>query len=257
MTGILAKDESKSQFQEDGKGTVSEAQLAKVLAERLAAVEERLEQACRRAGRSRRDVILVAVTKTISTEVVALLPGLGLLDLGENRPQELWRKAAALPPGVRWHLIGHLQRNKIERTLPLVHCLHAVDSLRLLQALEAAKADKPIDVLLEVNASGEASKQGFQPEEVSGLAAAIAGLRQVRVGGLMTMAAVEEDAERCRPTFVRLRQLRDQLQAALGSEPRLDQLSMGMSNDFEVAVEEGATLVRLGTVLFGDLPEGV
>jgi len=236
---------------------VSEAQLAKVLAERLAVVEERLGQACRKAGRSRRDVILVAVTKTIPPDVAALLPGLGLLDLGENRPQELWRKAATLPADVRWHLIGHLQRNKIERTLPLVHRLHAIDSLRLLQALEAAKADKPIDVLLEVNASGEASKQGFQPEEVPGLAATIAELRQVRVGGLMTMAAFEEDAERCRPTFVRLRQLRDQLQAALGPEPRLDQLSMGMSNDFEVAVEEGATLVRLGTVLFGDLPEGV
>lgn len=236
---------------------MSEAQLAKILAERLAAVEERLEQACRRAGRSRREVTLVAVTKTTSAEVAALLPGLGLLDLGENRPQELWRKAAALPAGVRWHLVGHLQRNKIERTLPLVHRIHAVDSLRLLQALEAAKAEKPIDVLLEVNASGEGSKQGFRPEEVPGLAAAIAGLRQVRVGGLMTMAALEEDPERCRPTFVRLHQLRDQLQAALGPEPRLDQLSMGMTNDFEIAVEEGATLVRLGTVLFGDLPEGV
>jgi pyridoxal phosphate enzyme (YggS family) len=229
---------------------VSSAELSTILAERLAAVEERLGRACDRAGRPRSDVTLVAVTKTTPVEVAALLPGLGLLDLGENRPQELWRKAAALPATVRWHLIGHLQRNKIERTLPLVHRIHAVDSLRLLQALEA-QAEKPVDVLLEVNATGEASKHGFRPDEVPGLADAIAGLRQVRVSGLMTMAALEEDPERCRPPFVLLRQLRDRLQAALGPEPRLEHLSMGMSNDFEVAVEEGATLVRLGTVLFG------
>jgi PLP dependent protein len=235
-------------------GTVNDTQLRKVLADRLADVETRLERACRRAGRARREVTLVAVTKTVSPQVATVLPELGVLDLGENRPQELWRKAAALPT-VRWHLIGHLQRNKIERTLPLVRCVHAVDSLRLLAALEEASAARPLDVLLEVNASGEASKQGFQPDEVPGLAATLAGLRQVRVCGLMTMAAFEDDPERCRPTFVRLRTLRDQLQATLGG-PRLEHLSMGMSNDFEVAVEEGATLVRLGTVLFGDVPEG-
>jgi pyridoxal phosphate enzyme (YggS family) len=228
--------------------------LRQILASRLAAVEERLERACRCAGRARSEVTLVAVTKTVGVEVAGLLPELGLLDLGENRPQELWRKADALPQTIHWHLIGHLQRNKIERTLPRVHRIHAVDSLRLLEALEAA--GRPSDVLLEVNGSGEASKHGLAPQEVPGLAETVRGLQQVRVRGLMTMAALEEDPERCRPTFVLLRTLRDRLQAALGPQPRLDQLSMGMSNDFEVAVEEGATLVRLGTVLLGDLPEG-
>jgi pyridoxal phosphate enzyme (YggS family) len=222
------------------------------LAGRLAAVEERLRAACRRAGRERGEVTLVAVTKTVSAEVAALLPGLGVADLGESRPQELWRKAAALPATVRWHLIGHLQRNKVERTLPLVCCIHSVDSVRLLQELEAQAAGRPggVEALLEVNASREASKHGFAPEEVPALAPTLAALRHVRVRGLMTMAAYDEEPERCRPTFVMLRRLRDRLREALGPGHALPHLSMGMSNDFEVAVEEGATLVRLGTVLF-------
>jgi pyridoxal phosphate enzyme (YggS family) len=237
---------------------VTEAQLCSTLAARLAAVEERLRAACRRAGRPRGDVTLVAVTKTVPVAVAALLPGLGVPDLGENRPQELWRKAAALPGTVRWHLIGHLQRNKVERTLPLVYRIHSVDSLRLLHALEgeAGGRPEPVEVLLEVNASREASKHGFAPEEVPTLAPTLTRLRHVCVGGLMTMAAYEEDPERCRPTFAALRGLRDRLRAELGPAHPLGQLSMGMSRDFETAVEEGATLVRLGTVLFDGLAEG-
>ncbi len=205
----------------------------------VAAVEERIGKACIRAGRRRAEVTLVAVTKTVGTEVAALLPELGVFDLGENRPQELWRKADALPKHVRWHLIGHLQRNKIDKTVPLVQMVHAVDSVRLLQALEAeAKTqEREVAVLLEVNASGESSKQGFAPAELPDLG----GLQQVKVRGLMTMAALQEP-EACRPTFVRLRELRDRL--------GLEHLSMGMSNDFEIAIEEGATFIRLGTVLF-------
>ena len=231
--------------------------LQATLCSRLAAVEVRLRAACERAGRSRADVTLVAVTKTVGIAVTELLPALGVLDLGENRPQELWRKAAALPPAVRWHLIGHLQRNKIERTLPLVCRVHAVDSLRLLAALEAeaARRQTTLEVLLEINASREANKHGFPPEEVPALVATVTALRHVRVVGLMTMAAYEEDAERCRPTFALLRTLRDRLRTELGSADALPQLSMGMSNDFEVAVEEGATLVRLGSVLFEGLTE--
>jgi pyridoxal phosphate enzyme (YggS family) len=228
------------------------------LAARLAAVEERIGRACERSGRSRGDVTLVAVTKTVPAEVAALLPELGVLDLGESRPQELWRKAAVLSAEVRWHLIGHLQRNKIERSLPLIHAIHSVDSVRLLRALEAEaeKSGRTVRALLEVNASGEASKQGFAPDAVVALAPELAGLKRVQVEGLMTMAAYDEDAEHCRPTFALLRALRDRLQAAVGAAPRLRQLSMGMSNDFEVAVEEGATLVRLGTVLLEGLAEG-
>ena len=195
---------------------------------------------------------LVAVTKATSPEVAALLPELGIHDLGESRPQELWHKAALLPATVRWHLIGHLQRNKIARTLPLVHLLHSVDSLRLLSALEeeAENRQQRLAVLLEVNASREVNKNGFSPEEVPALAPRLAALRYVRVAGLMTMAALEDDPERARPTFIALRELREQLRAELGETQSLEHLSMGMSNDFEVAVEEGATLVRLGTVLF-------
>jgi pyridoxal phosphate enzyme (YggS family) len=226
------------------------------IADNLAAVEERLHAACRRAGRARSDVTLIAVTKTVSAEVAALLPGLGVYDLGESRPQELWRKAGVIPL-VRWHLIGHLQRNKIERTLPLLCRIHSVDSLRLLRALEAAAetlADpRPLPALLEFNVSREASKHGFAPEELDDVAAALAVLKYVRVDGLMTMAAFEDDPERTRPTFAALRALRDRLAAELGRP--LPHLSMGMSNDFEVAIEEGATLVRLGTVLFEGMEE--
>jgi hypothetical protein len=220
-------------------------------------VRERLRAACQRSGRAGADVTLVAVTKTVGVAVAEALPALGVLDLGENRPQELWRKAAALPQTVRWHLIGHLQRNKIERTLPLVCRIHSVDSLRLLKALDEAAAKRPTapEVLLEINASREPNKHGFTPEEVPGLAAELRALRHLRVAGLMTMAAYEEDPERCRPTFALVRNLRDRLRRELGSPDALPELSMGMSNDFEVAVEEGATLVRLGSVLFEGLTE--
>lgn len=223
---------------------------------RLAGVEERLEAACRRAGRRRNDVRLVAVTKTVGIETARAAVALGLADLGENRPQELWKKAAALPEAT-WHLIGHLQRNKIERTLPLVKLTHAVDSLRLLDALEAEGQKRGViaSVLLEVNASGEAAKQGFAPADVRGLAPILDGQLWVRVCGLMTMAAFAADPEATRPTFVLLRELLGGLRAQCDPERHpLAELSMGMSNDFEVAVEEGATLVRLGTSLFEGLP---
>lgn len=231
---------------------MSDAALLNALRDRLAVVESRLAAACARAGRSRGDVTVVAVTKTVGPEVAAVLPELGVLDLGENRPQELWRKSAALPSAVRWHLIGHLQRNKVERTLPIQHLIHSIDSVRLLQALdqEAAKQQRSVPVLLEVNASGEASKHGLRPDEIPTLEPVLRELRSVRVRGLMTMAAVQEP-EACRPTFALLRSLRDRLGTVLG-EP-LPCLSMGMSNDFEVAVEEGATHVRLGSILFEGL----
>lgn len=231
-------------------------QIRQQLQERLHRVEERLQAACQRAGRRRQEVTLVAVTKMVSAEVAALLPTLGIVDMGENRPQELWRKAAQLPATIRWHLIGHLQRNKIERTLPLVAWIHSVDSLRLLQALEATarQQQRVVPVFLEVNVSREPSKQGFAPEEMPQVVAALEALQQVRICGLMTLAPLLPDPEQCRPTFAGLRALRDQLQAQVPPPHSLEHLSMGMSNDFEVAVEEGATFVRLGTVLFGGLP---
>jgi pyridoxal phosphate enzyme (YggS family) len=237
--------------------SVNDVPLKTSLQQRLARVEERIGAACVRAGRLRSDVTLLAVTKTVSVEAAALLPELGVVDLGENRPQELWRKAALLPATVRWHLVGHLQRNKIERTLPLICLLHSADSLRLLAALdeEGAKQGRLVNVLLEVNASREGSKHGFTPEEIPGMASQIAALEHVCVRGMMTMAAFDEDPERCRPTFALTRRLRDRLGKALPEPHRLDHLSMGMSNDFEVAIEEGATLVRIGTALFANIVE--
>jgi pyridoxal phosphate enzyme (YggS family) len=221
----------------------------------LVVVEERLSAACTRVGRRREEVTLVAVTKTVGVEAARALVDLGVRDLGENRPQELWKKAEAIPDA-RWHLIGHLQRNKVERSVPLVTLIHAVDSLRLLDALEAEgqKRGTIIPVLLEVNTSGETAKQGFAPADVPDLGPILEGHLFVSVRGLMTMAALVDDPEQARPTFISLRGLRDRLGAEVDRERHpLTELSMGMSNDFEVAVEEGATLVRLGTILFEGL----
>lgn len=231
--------------------------MSTALRERLDQVESRLARACARAGRQRDDVLLLAVTKMIPDAVLAALPELGLHHLGENRPQELWRKAELLAThsAVRWHLIGHLQRNKIERTLPLVELIHSVDSLRLLDTLEAAaqKQSRTVSILLEFNTSRETAKQGFSPDDLPALVEPLRRLRHVQVRGLMTMAALDEDPENCRPCFALLRSLRDQLRPLLPAH-RVEHLSMGMSNDFEVAVAEGATIVRLGSVLFSGLP---
>jgi PLP dependent protein len=229
--------------------------LEEQLRRQLDEVETRIATACLRAGRARAEVTLVAVTKSVSADIAACLHGLGMTELGENRPQELWRKAGLLPASVHWHMIGHLQRNKIERTLPLVQMIHAVDSVRLLEALEqeALKQNRETCVLLEVNASREPQKHGFAVEELAGLGPAIEKLRKIRVTGLMTMAALEEEPEKCRPTFATLRQWRDDLSGRLCPPHEIRHLSMGMSNDFEVAIEEGATMVRLGSVLFENL----
>jgi pyridoxal phosphate enzyme (YggS family) len=222
------------------------------LRDRLAEVEERIATACRRAGRKRSEVTLVAVTKTVAADIAALLPQLGVWDLGESRPQELWKKEKTFIPAVRWHLVGHLQRNKIERTLPLVHMIHSVDSLRLLLFLEneAMTQQRRVPVLLEVNASREPQKNGFAPEELTGLPAKVAAMQFVQIQGLMTMAALNLDLETSRKTFAELRDLRDRLKNQFPSPHHLEHLSMGMSGDFEVAIEEGATMIRLGTVLF-------
>jgi len=207
--------------------------------------------ACGRAGRQRKDVTLVAVTKTVSSDVATILPEFGVFNLGESRPQELWKKVAAIPQA-RWHLIGHLQRNKIEPTLPVVHLIHSIDSMRLLAAIdaEATRTQRTADVLLEFNLSREPQKSGFAAEDPASVASAVTKLNSTKVCGLMTMAALGEDPERSRPVFAELRRLRDEFKKRVGPPHTLEHLSMGMSQDYEVAIEEGATLIRVGSALF-------
>src|SRR4051794_8989210 len=217
----------------------------------LETVRARIADAARPSGRGPSAVTLIAVTKRNPPSLVLPLVELGAFELGENYPQELWAKAEALAGlPVRWHLIGHLQGNKAKRTLPLVRMIHGVDSLKLLRGLAAMAEglEDPPSVCLQVNASGEATKHGWSPEGLLLDAEAIAGCGALPIVGLMTMAAPGPSAEAARPAFARLRGLRDALRAATGLP--LDELSMGMSDDFEVAIEEGATLVRIGSALF-------
>jgi len=216
-------------------------------------VQGRIAEAARRSGRSAESVRLVAVTKRSPTEWIRPLVACGARDLGENYPQELWRKAEAqadLGASVRWHLIGHLQSNKVKKTLPMVRLIHSVDSLKLLQVLDesATALGDPPGVCLQVNTSAESSKHGWTPERILDDAEMIAGCRAIPVVGLMTMAALGTTPETARASFIRLRELREALRQRTGL--RLEELSMGMSNDFEAAIEEGATLVRVGSALF-------
>ena len=224
------------------------------LAANLERVRDRISEASRRSGRSGSEVTLVAVTKKQPAERVLPMIGAGQRDFGENFPQELWRKAEALSGRpIRWHLIGHLQSNKAKRTLPMVRYVHSIDSIRLLRIVDELVdgTDDPPSALLQANCSGEDSKHGWSPEEMLGDAELIAGCRRVPIAGLMTMAGYGTTVEEARPAFARLRELRDRLRERTGMP--LPELSMGMSGDFEAAIAEGATLVRIGSALFEGL----
>lgn len=230
--------------------------LSAQIAANLAAIRSRIAQAAGQSGRSADDVRLIAVTKYARLEWVRSLVDAGQVLLGESRPQQLIERAAALPTDIEWHLIGHLQRNKVRAVLPHVALIHSVDSLRLAERISdiAGQLSLSPRVLLEVNVSGEASKDGFDPGQLQSDWPVLRALPNLQIAGLMTMAPVGEDAESARPTFRRLRTLRDTLRLDVGDDAALSELSMGMSGDFEVAVEEGATLVRVGSALFEGLP---
>ncbi len=208
----------------------------------------------RSSGRDPSQIRLVGVTKYVSAATAAELATLGLTDLGESRPQALWEKADAItePSSILWHLVGSLQRNKIRRTLPLVHLIHSVDSLRLLEAIDriAAEQQRIVDALMEVNVSGEANKQGLEPDQVSAVLDRAALLESVHVRGLMCMASLECGEAETHRQFASLRQLRDRLRSSAPDSIALHELSMGMSDDFEIAIAEGATIVRIGSILF-------
>jgi pyridoxal phosphate enzyme (YggS family) len=226
-------------------------------AERLASVRARMDAAARRAGRDPRGITLVGVSKRMPTVRVAEAAQAGLVCVGENYVQEAREKRAALAEcaqtrGLRWHLIGSLQRNKVRDALTIFDVIETVDRSALAEEIErrAAALGRRFDVLLQVNVSGEPQKTGAAPEDLPALAQACAALPHLRVTGLMTVPEASDDPEATRPAFAGLRRLRDSLRGAPGCET-LRELSMGMSADFEVAIEEGATLVRVGTALFG------
>jgi pyridoxal phosphate enzyme (YggS family) len=225
------------------------------IAGRLAAIRERMLRACARCGRDPAGVRLVAVSKTVEPERIRQALDCGVALLGENYIQEARDKIPLLDNRmVSWHYIGHLQANKAKYAAVLFDMIHSLDSLPLAQALdrEAGKRGRVLQVLVQVNVSGEQTKTGCEPGEAGALIAAAAGLQHVRVQGLMTMPPLADDPEESRPFFRDLRRLRDTLAGQLPGCGGLPELSMGMSADFEAAIEEGATLVRVGTLLFGD-----
>jgi PLP dependent protein len=225
-----------------------------MISEHCGAVRERISLACRRAGRDPADVSLVGVAKTFSAGAVREAIRAGVADIGENYVQELLGKREELrDEAVRWHFIGHLQTNKVRQIAGWVHMIHAVDSERLVAEInrQAERAGRVIDCLLEVNTTGEESKFGVTPEGAPALAASLAPFGHIRIAGLMTIGPFLPDPEGSRPMFRRLRLLRDEIAATGQSNVTMRHLSMGMTGDFEVAIDEGATLVRVGTAIFG------
>lgn len=231
------------------------------IAENLARVRERIARAAESAGRRPAEVTLVGITKYVGPREAAELAAAGCTDLGESRPQKLWNKAEELQtrafpsPAIRWHLVGHLQRNKVQRTLPLVSLIHSVDSDRLMKAIHDTRAAdgasaRPVSVLLEVNTSGESAKHGLAPDDVQPLLAAAPHFPHVAIRGLMTMAALQGGEAVAARNFATLRELRDRLRRLAPNCVSLDELSMGMSGDFEIAIREGATMVRVGSALW-------
>lgn len=220
----------------------------------VARVRERIAAAAMRAGRNPDEVTLVAVTKGVGLDRVLEAVASGVTHIGENRVQEAEAKFPHLPPGVVRHMVGHLQRNKAKIAVRLFDLIHSLDSLRLAEELNrrALEAGRIMDVLVQVNVSGEPTKYGVSPEEVEALVKNMASLPGLRLRGLMTIAPIVEDPEQARPYFRRLRQLGDVILSA-ANDLKLErlELSMGMTDDFEVAVEEGATIVRIGRAIFG------
>lgn len=242
------------------------------LRENIARVRRTLAAACERSRRNPADVHLIAVTKYVSPEVLAEVLQAGVTDVGESQVQQLVVRARgcgpgrfdwpSLPdaanPGPRWHMIGHLQRNKVKLLLPHARIVHSLDSPHLAETLaqQAQRLDLVLDVFIEVNVAGETTKAGASPEALGALADAVCASGNLRLRGLMTLAPYDADPQAARPHFARLRELLDRLRATGAVGPACVHLSMGMSQDYPVAVEEGATFVRVGSALFEGLPSG-
>lgn len=225
-----------------------------MLKENLYDVQKRVEAACQRAGRDAREVTLIAVSKTKPVSMIEEIMDEGVIDFGENKPQELRDKYEVLPKNLKWHMIGHLQRNKVKYIIDKACMIHSVDSLRLAETIqqEAMKLDLIMPVLIEVNIAREDSKFGVSPEETEELVHQAAKLPNLKVEGLMTIAPFVEKAERNRVYFSNLRKLYVDIKSKNIDNVNMCNLSMGMTGDYEIAIEEGATLVRVGTGIFGE-----
>lgn len=225
-----------------------------MLVENLREVEERIASACKRANRNREEVTLIAVSKTKPVSMLEEVYGAGIRDFGENKVQELTEKYEVMNKDIRWHMIGHLQRNKVKYIVDKVKLIHSVDSVRLAQAIEqeAAKKNVIVDILIEVNVAEEESKFGLKVDEVIAMVEEISKYSHLRIKGLMTIAPYVENAEENRCVFARLRKLSVDIDAKNIDNVSVEILSMGMTNDYEVAIEEGATMVRVGTGIFGE-----
>ena len=225
-----------------------------MIRENIESVEERISGACRRAGRDRSEVHLICVTKTKPEEMLLEAYEAGQRDFGENKVQEIVRKKPALPDDIRWHMIGHLQRNKVKQLIGQTVMIHSVDSFRLAEAIsaEAVKAGIVIPVLIEVNMADEETKFGVSPGEALQLITDASELKGIKIEGLMTIAPYTEDPESNRPYFAGLRELAVDIGQKCIDNVSMGVLSMGMTGDFEVAIEEGATHIRVGTGIFGE-----
>ena len=225
-----------------------------MLAENLQQVEKRIQEACKRADRDRKEVTLIAVSKTKPMSMINEIYEEGIRDFGENKVQELTEKYEQLPTDIHWHMIGHLQRNKVKYIIDKTKLIHSVDSLRLAETIqqEASKKGIKVDVLVEVNVAQEESKFGLKMEEVLPFIEKISTFPNICVKGLMTIAPYVENPEENRPIFRSLRKLFIDINTKNIDNVYMSVLSMGMTNDYEIAVEEGATMVRVGTGIFGE-----
>lgn len=230
-----------------------------MIRENLVSVQKNIQKSCERAGRNAEDVRLIAVSKTKPVEALKEAYEAGCRDFGENKVQELTEKYEELPKDIRWHMIGHLQRNKVKYLVGRVYMIHSVDSVKLAEEIsrEAVKKNVTVPILVEVNVAGEESKFGTSVREAEMLVREIAALPGISVRGLMTIAPYVEKAEDNRQYFVNLRQLSVDIKKKNIDNVCMDVLSMGMTGDYTVAVEEGATYVRVGTGIFGERDYGI
>lgn len=224
-----------------------------MVSENILKIKQKIWEVCQKVGRNPDEITIVAVTKTVPVEKIKEAINAGIYDIGENRVQELLEKRNSLE-NVRWHFVGHLQTNKVKYIVDFIHLIHSVDSLKLALEIDkrAEKINRPVDVLIEVNTSGEKTKYGVKPEETIEIVKQISeNCKFVHIKGLMTLAAYSPDPENARPMFKMLKNLSDEIAKLNLKNVEMKHLSMGMSNDYWIAIEEGATIVRIGTAIFG------